>query len=52
MSSCKIGSEVFKVIHTTKCTRCADNHKLRIRTDKDGNKKATCSTCGTRYIIR
>lgn len=52
MSSVKIGSEVYKVIHSTKCTCCADNHKLKIRVDKDGNKRATCPTCGTRYIVR
>ena len=52
MSSVKIGDEVYKVIHTTKCVCCADNHKLKVRTLKSGEKRATCPTCGTRYIIK
>jgi len=49
----KTGKEIFEVIHSAKhCIKCADNHKLRVRTLKNGEKRATCPTCGTRYIIR
>ena len=49
----KTGKVTFEVIHSAKhCIKCADNHKLRVRTLKDGEKRATCPTCGTRYIVK